>query len=103
MGELIHLPAVLADQFGVSRSEARRVIVQGGVKLNGKTVTEMDVDLDSISGGEEVAIEMGRTRKQFIAAITDAMLGREELCPMGCGRMTDDVYGGPCSTCWDQV
>ncbi len=20
-------------------------------------------------------------------------------CPMGCGRMTDDVYGGPCSDC----
>jgi hypothetical protein len=24
-------------------------------------------------------------------------------CPMGCGRLTDDVAGGPCSKCWDEV
>lgn len=23
-----------------------------------------------------------------------------EMCPMGCGRTTDDVAGGPCSECW---
>lgn len=22
-------------------------------------------------------------------------------CPMGCGRTTEDPYGGPCSACWD--
>ena len=21
-------------------------------------------------------------------------------CPMGCGNLTDDVAGGPCSACW---
>lgn len=21
-------------------------------------------------------------------------------CPHGCGRLTDDPYGGPCSRCW---
>lgn len=26
-----------------------------------------------------------------------------EPCPMGCGRTTDDVAGGPCSTCWDEA
>lgn len=24
-------------------------------------------------------------------------------CPMGCGRTTDDVAGGPCSACWDDA
>lgn len=24
-----------------------------------------------------------------------------ELCPMGCGSTTEDVYGGPCKACWD--
>lgn len=24
-----------------------------------------------------------------------------EQCPMGCGRTTDDVAGGPCKACWD--
>lgn len=33
------------------------------------------------------------------------MSGDEEFdeCPMGCGRTTDDVAGGPCSACWDEV
>lgn len=26
-----------------------------------------------------------------------------DTCPMGCGGMTDDVAGGPCSSCWDAV
>lgn len=26
-----------------------------------------------------------------------------ELCPMGCGRTTEDPYGGPCQRCWDAV
>lgn len=26
---------------------------------------------------------------------------RPELCPMGCGRTTEDAYGGPCKACWD--
>lgn len=24
-------------------------------------------------------------------------------CPMGCGRTTEDVYGGPCKACWESV
>jgi tyrosyl-tRNA synthetase len=35
---LVHLPALLADAFGVSRSEARRSLEQGGVKLDGEAV-----------------------------------------------------------------
>src|SRR5204862_907454 len=31
----VHLPAVLAEHFGLSRSEARRLIDQGGVRLGG--------------------------------------------------------------------
>lgn len=23
-----------------------------------------------------------------------------EPCPMGCGGLTDDPYGGPCERCW---
>lgn len=25
-----------------------------------------------------------------------------QLCPMGCGRTTEDPYGGPCQRCWDE-
>lgn len=24
-------------------------------------------------------------------------------CPMGCGGLTDDPYGGPCTRCWNAV
>jgi tyrosyl-tRNA synthetase len=39
----VHLPAVLAQAFGLSTSDARRLIGQGGVRVNGEAVTELDV------------------------------------------------------------
>lgn len=24
-------------------------------------------------------------------------------CPQGCGGLTDDPYGGPCSSCWAEL
>jgi tyrosyl-tRNA synthetase len=42
----IHLPAVIADGFGVSRSEARRLLGQGGVKLDGEPLGAQDIDVD---------------------------------------------------------
>jgi len=41
----VHLPAVIAEVFGRSRSEARRTLAQGGVKLDGKTVAPDALDL----------------------------------------------------------
>ncbi len=34
-GDPVHLPALIRDVFGLSTSEARRLIAQGGVKLDG--------------------------------------------------------------------
>ncbi len=42
-GDPVHLPAVLASAFGLSTSDARRLIDQGGVKLDGAAVTQLDV------------------------------------------------------------
>jgi tyrosyl-tRNA synthetase len=41
----VHLPALIADAFGRSRSEARRLLAQGGVKLDGEALGEGDVDV----------------------------------------------------------
>jgi tyrosyl-tRNA synthetase len=41
----VHLPALLADGFGLSRSEARRLLAQGGVKLDGRPLGTADLDL----------------------------------------------------------
>jgi tyrosyl-tRNA synthetase len=41
----VHLPAVLADHFGLSRSEARRLIEQGGVRIGGHPVKPEGLDV----------------------------------------------------------
>jgi tyrosyl-tRNA synthetase len=41
----VHLPALIADAFGRSRSDARRLLAQGGVKLDGEALGEADVDI----------------------------------------------------------
>lgn len=43
--ELVHLPAVIAEAFGRSRSDARRLLGQGGVKLDGEVIDGGDVDI----------------------------------------------------------
>jgi len=50
-GETLHVPALLADAFGLSTSDARRLIAQGGVKLEGETVTQLDLPRERLSGG----------------------------------------------------
>jgi tyrosyl-tRNA synthetase len=47
-GDPVHLPAALAAAFGLSTSEARRLIAQGGVKVNGDVVRELDVARGSL-------------------------------------------------------
>ena len=42
-GDPVHLPALLAAAFGLSTSEGRRLIAQGGVKVDGSVATELDV------------------------------------------------------------
>ncbi len=41
----VHLPALIADAFGRSRSEARRTLAQGGVKLDGEPLAADVLDL----------------------------------------------------------
>jgi tyrosyl-tRNA synthetase len=47
---VVHLPALLAENFGQSTSHWRRVIDQGGVKADGRVLTSYDVDTASIAG-----------------------------------------------------
>ena len=58
-GEPVHLPAVLADAFGLSTSEARRLIAQGGVKLDGETVSELDMPREGLAGA---VLQAGKRR-----------------------------------------
>jgi tyrosyl-tRNA synthetase len=44
-GSEVHLPAVMAAAFGISSSEARRLIKQGGAKLDGDALAPDALDL----------------------------------------------------------
>ncbi len=57
----VHLPAVLRDAFGVSSSEARRALSQGGVRVDGEPVSTdvLDVDAAVIDGH---VLQMGKRR-----------------------------------------
>ena len=50
-GDPVHLPALLVEALGLgSTSEARRLIAQGGVKLDGESVTELDIPRSRLDG-----------------------------------------------------
>ena len=49
-GDPVHLPALLASAFGLSTSEARRLIEQGGLKLDGVAVKELDLPRAELAG-----------------------------------------------------
>jgi tyrosyl-tRNA synthetase len=44
-GVLVHIPVLMADAFGISSSEARRLLKQGGVKLDGETLPADTLDI----------------------------------------------------------
>jgi tyrosyl-tRNA synthetase len=41
----VHVPALLSDAFGITRSEGRRLLAQSGVKLNGRALGNGDLDI----------------------------------------------------------
>jgi tyrosyl-tRNA synthetase len=55
----VHLPELIADLFGGSRSEARRTIEGGGVKLDGERVSALDVPADELDGR---VLQVGKRR-----------------------------------------
>jgi tyrosyl-tRNA synthetase len=44
-GDSVHLPHLLRDAFGLSASEGRRLVEQGGVKLDGEQLGDGELDL----------------------------------------------------------
>jgi tyrosyl-tRNA synthetase len=56
-----HLPALIASIFGISTSEARRLIDQGGVKLDGESVPSGRFDVPVAELGGRV-LQVGKRR-----------------------------------------
>jgi tyrosyl-tRNA synthetase len=57
----VHVPALLADAFGISRSEGRRLLAQSGVKADGEPLAgdRLDVPADELDG---VVLQVGKRR-----------------------------------------
>jgi tyrosyl-tRNA synthetase len=59
-GDPVHLPALLVEHLGVgSTSDARRLIAQEGVKIDGEVVTELDVPRSRLDGA---VVQAGKRR-----------------------------------------
>ncbi len=64
---IVHLPALMADAFGMSRSEARRLIDQGGVSLDEQVVVagEHDLPVERLDGA---VLRVGKRRFRRLRA-----------------------------------
>jgi tyrosyl-tRNA synthetase len=59
-GDPVHLPAVLVDNLGLgSTSEARRLISQGAVRVDGEVVSDVDVPREKLAGA---LVQAGKRR-----------------------------------------
>ncbi len=58
-GDPVHLPAALADWFGFSTSEARRLIAQGAVRLDDEPVVDLDLPREQLMGA---LVQAGKRR-----------------------------------------
>jgi tyrosyl-tRNA synthetase len=57
----VHLPALIAGVFDISSSEARRLIAQGGVKIDGESLSPERLDLPAGDLGGRV-LQVGKRR-----------------------------------------
>jgi tyrosyl-tRNA synthetase len=58
-GDPVHLPAVLAAAFGLSTSDARRLIAQGAVRVGDTVVADLDVPRGILAGA---VLQAGKRR-----------------------------------------
>jgi tyrosyl-tRNA synthetase len=71
-GDPVHLPALLRDRLGVSStSEARRLIADGAVKLDGEPVLELDLPRERVAGA---VLQAGKRR--FVRFPAESPAGR---------------------------
>jgi tyrosyl-tRNA synthetase len=63
--EPVHVPALVRDHFGLSSSEARRLLGQGGIRLDGEQLGPGDLDLPA-ARLDGAVLQVGKRRhKRF--------------------------------------
>lgn len=61
----VHLPELIANKFGGSRSDARRVLAMGGVRLDEEllSVEDMDLPAEELNGR---TLRIGKRREAVL-------------------------------------
>jgi tyrosyl-tRNA synthetase len=79
-GDPVHLPALIADQFGVSRAQARRLLAQGGVRLDGAVLdaSRLDVSARDLDGA---TLQVGKRRFVRLRRPGDGLVARGADAP----------------------
>jgi len=67
-GDTVHLPQLMAGAFGISSSEARRLIGQGGAKLDGEPIPPDTLDLAPAALDGRV-LQAGKRRFRRLRAV----------------------------------
>jgi tyrosyl-tRNA synthetase len=71
----VHLPALIADHFDVSRAQARRLLAQGGVRLDGQPLDADELDLPA-ARLDGAILQLGKRRfKRFRGPRIEAPTG----------------------------
>jgi tyrosyl-tRNA synthetase len=65
-GDVVYLPALLGDAFEISRSEARRLLEQGGVRVDGRVHSELEIPRDQL---HETVLQVGKRRHARISVV----------------------------------
>jgi tyrosyl-tRNA synthetase len=73
-GDPVHVPALVRDNFGLSTSEARRLLGQGGIRLDGEQLGSADLDLpaERLAGA---VLQVGKRRHKRFRAAGEAATG----------------------------
>ncbi|HWM64733.1 MAG TPA: tyrosine--tRNA ligase [Solirubrobacterales bacterium] len=66
-GSQVHLPVLMAGAFGISSSEARRLLKQGGVRLDGEPLNGERLDMDPVDLDGRV-LQAGKRRFRRLRA-----------------------------------
>jgi tyrosyl-tRNA synthetase len=67
-GDPVHIPALLRENFGLSSSEARRLLGQGGIRIDGEQLGAADLDVPA-ARLDGAVLQVGKRRhKRFRAA-----------------------------------
>lgn len=86
-GPVIHLPRLLGMTFGISTSEARRLLATGGVRIGGRRVSDLDVPRERVDG-RQIMIGLKRAAVIDLGRLEEPEANGSSMPPTDPGKAT---------------